>query len=792
MKRNDRDEPEIVVAAVLAAGKIDPPQSQLIPQRDPLTGTAAMRFTVEDLLGQIEQHHLMSTLDLEAVKARWFRPERKAAEDVTAFREWLRANDYLSEFVLTAVTRGQADQLTLNQYRLTDWLRGGPEAGDFLATDPLDRVLRVGIVSPAATHGPAARERFQEVVQKLMSLEHPGVAHVLDFGHARGVDYLVSEHVEGESLEEFLKKRGKVSYELATRVFAVAFDALAALQQHDVPGGELNAGCLVVTPAGKAGGGTHTIRLVNVGLPRSCFDATALGMLDEEGSAASARRAGGEPVHFPTAPQPAEEIGRVGAVFFRCVTGHASYPAGESPRPGQKPLGVRQQAPEVPGMLADLLDNLIDPVPENRPRNAAAVAKSLRVFLRTEEEERHTRAEEKIAVPVRSPVPAEPQQEAAEPDEKLSVEPLAAGSDEPEISTFFRAVMRHEGSDLHLAAGAPPLMRWRNVIRPMDVPALTPEDLERLVEPILNARSRDLLDKTGGADFAYIVGKGEGRFRVNLFKQRGQFGLVARRVNTRIPTFEKLRLPPVMEKLCSYDQGMVIVAGVTGSGKSTTLAAMLDSINEREQVHILTIEDPIEYLFTNKRAVVNQREVGIDVSDWNVALKHAVRQDPDVILVGEMRDRETFEAGLNAAETGHLVFCTIHASTAPSTIGRILDLFPADMHPAIRQSLAFNLKAIVCQKLLPSNRPGVQRVPANEIMIVNSTIRELLIKGEDKKLPDALRIGMIEGMLDFNESLRQLVARGDVTESAALEVSPNPEALKMAFTGIRVMQPGIL
>src|SRR5207244_2713805 len=157
------------------------------------------------------------------------------------------------------------------------------------------------------------------------------------------------------------------------------------------------------------------------------------------------------------------------------------------------------------------------------------------------------------------------------------------------------------------------------------------------------------------------------------------------------------------------DQGMIILAGVTGSGKSTTIASMLDYINEREQLHILTIEDPIEYMFADKKSVINQREVGLDVLDWHVALKHAVRQDPDIILVGEMRDQETFEAGINAAETGHLVFGTIHANSAPSTIGRILDLFPADMHSALRQALAFNLKAIVAQKLLPSLIPGVHR-----------------------------------------------------------------------------------
>ncbi len=363
---------------------------------------------------------------------------------------------------------------------------------------------------------------------------------------------------------------------------------------------------------------------------------------------------------------------------------------------------------------------------------------------------------------------------------------------EPEINKLFRMVMKHEGSDLHLKAGLPPMMRLRSAIRQMEMRPLSPEDIERLLWPILTERSKKQLEDTGGADFAHVIGQDECRFRVNLFKQRGRLSLVARRVSNKIPTFDKLNLPPSIEKLCHFDQGMIILAGVTGSGKSTTIAAMLDYINERERVHILTIEDPIEYLFTDKKAVINQREIGLDTLDWSMALKHAVRQDPDVILVGEMRDRETFEAGINAAETGHLVFGTIHASTAPSTVGRILDLFPADIHSAMRQSLAFNLKAIVCQKLLPSIKPGVQRVPACEIMVMNPTVKELIIKAEDKKLPDAIRIGYLEGMLDFNENLQQLVERGDVDRATALEVSPNPEALKMAFKGIKVAQSGLI
>ncbi|MFL5328067.1 MAG: type IV pilus twitching motility protein PilT [Gemmataceae bacterium] len=378
-------------------------------------------------------------------------------------------------------------------------------------------------------------------------------------------------------------------------------------------------------------------------------------------------------------------------------------------------------------------------------------------------------------------------------EQVVSLEKIAATpKKEPEVNKLFRTVMKHEGSDLHLKAGLPPMMRLKNVIRRMDHPPLSQQEMEHLLFSILDERQKQIFDETGGIDFAHVIGDGECRFRVNLFKARGNLALVARRVSNKVPTFEGLGLPASIEKLCHYDQGMILLAGVTGSGKSTTIASMLDYINEREQLHILTIEDPIEYMFTDKKSVINQREVGIDVIDWNIALKHAVREDPDIILVGEMRDRETFEAAINAAETGHLVFGTIHASSSASTISRILDLFPSEMHNAIRQALAFNLKAIVCQKLLPSIKPGTSRVPTNEIMIVNPTIRDLIIKSEDKKLGDAIKIGFLEGMLDFTESLRQLVERGDVTKEMAVEVAPNPEALKMALKGIRVATPGIL
>jgi twitching motility protein PilT len=371
---------------------------------------------------------------------------------------------------------------------------------------------------------------------------------------------------------------------------------------------------------------------------------------------------------------------------------------------------------------------------------------------------------------------------------------------EPEANKLFRMVMKHKGSDLHLKVGLPPAMRLAGVLRTMQLPPLTTADMERLMYPIMSPRLRQILEDTGGADFAHIVTDANGdetRFRVNLFKARGRLSLVARRVNTSIPDFEGLGLPQVLGEIASHDQGIVILAGVTGSGKSTTIASMLNYVNKNERCHVVTIEDPIEFTFKDDKCIINQREVGIDVIDWDTALKHAVRQDPDIILVGEMRDRDTFNAALHAAETGHLVFGTIHASSAPSTISRILDLFPQDMHSAMRQNLAFNLKAIIAQKLLPTNKDwaantGQTRVPLVEIMRMNPIVRKLILAEEDIKLAQAIRMGKEEGMVDFTESLRQLVVGEKVDRSTAFEVAPNPEALRMALKGITLPEQGIL
>ena len=363
-----------------------------------------------------------------------------------------------------------------------------------------------------------------------------------------------------------------------------------------------------------------------------------------------------------------------------------------------------------------------------------------------------------------------------------------------EVDKYFKALVKLQGSDLHMKVGQPPIVRIHGTLKPLNREPVGAEEMVDLLVPMLDDRTRRIFTETGGADFAYIVNVDgvDWRFRVNMLQQLGRMGLVARRVNNFIPNFEGLHLPPVIESLCHHDQGMVLLAGVTGSGKSTTIASMLNYINRHYIKHVLTLEDPIEFVFKDEKCLINQREVGMDVVDFGIGMKHAVREDPDVILVGEMRDEETFMTAIHAAETGRLVFGTIHASSAPSTIGRILDLFPEEMHNAIRSAIAMNMKAIIAQKLLPSIREGVGRVPTVEIMTFNPTVRKLVLEGQDHKLADAIRIGSEEGMQDFTMSLKQLVDDELIDRPTAFQVAPNRDALKMALKGINVSQPGIL
>ena len=393
--------------------------------------------------------------------------------------------------------------------------------------------------------------------------------------------------------------------------------------------------------------------------------------------------------------------------------------------------------------------------------------------------------------------PDGPKKTLAERDEEAierMVSQFVEKREDKPVDKYLRALVKLEGSDLHMKVGKAPIVRVNGTLKELKRDPIGVEEMARLLFPMMTERTRDIFDEEGGADFAYTIDVDgvNWRFRVNMLQQLGKIGLVARRVNNFIPDFRGLHLPPTMETLCHFEQGMILLAGVTGSGKSTTIASMLNYINTIYSKHILTLEDPIEFVFTDDKCLINQREVGIDVVDFGVGMKHAVREDPDIILVGELRDEETFMTAIHAAETGHLVFGTIHASTAPSTIGRILDLFPEDMHGAIRGAIAMNMKAIVAQKLLKSINPDVGRVPTCEIMTFNPTVKKLILESRDHNLSDAIRIGYEEGMQDFTKSLKDLIDQELIDRPTAFQVAPNKEELKMKLKGINVSQPGII
>ncbi|MCM8818057.1 MAG: PilT/PilU family type 4a pilus ATPase [Candidatus Omnitrophica bacterium] len=347
-----------------------------------------------------------------------------------------------------------------------------------------------------------------------------------------------------------------------------------------------------------------------------------------------------------------------------------------------------------------------------------------------------------------------------------------------------------DASDIHLQVGSKPLLRIRGeIVRIEEYRKINEDDINRIILEFLQEREKKILEETGNIDTSMGF-HDVGRFRVNIFRQRGTFALVARRISTTIPDFETLNLPESIKKVCDFLNGLVLVTGPTGSGKSSTLAAIINKINKSRLCHILCIEDPIEYLYKNDKAIITQREIGIDVRTFKEGLKYAVRQDPDVILVGEIRDEETVEFAIHAAETGHLVLGTLHSQNATLTIGRILNFFPEARQPQIRRDLSLHLRCVISQMLLPSIKEGVQRVPAVEIMFVNSLISRLIVEGQDGKIPKAIKAGKNEGMQDFEDSLLDLYNKGFIDKETALKYAENPNSLEMKMKGIFLAEEG--
>ena len=359
----------------------------------------------------------------------------------------------------------------------------------------------------------------------------------------------------------------------------------------------------------------------------------------------------------------------------------------------------------------------------------------------------------------------------------------APGEGNKTFRKYLEATIRHEASDLIVKVDLPPRIRVRGSLKSLQADICTPDLMFQIARDVLDDRQYNIFRKHGQFDFAYDFDDNN-RFRVNLFMARGKPSLACRLITSNIKTFESLYLPQILGDVALAASGLILFAGVTGSGKSTSIAAMLQYINERKRVHIVTIEDPIEYIFKDVKATINQREVGIDCLNFNEALRALVRENPDVVLVGEMRDYETFEAAIRAAETGHLVFGTIHASSAWQTFGRIYDLFPEGEREQIRKLLAYNLRAIVYQKLLPTLHEHINRIPAMEILLNTPIVQKYILEAREGELLDILKKSHEEGMIDFTSSLVQLVEKEYIHHRVALEATPKPEELKMRLKGI--------
>ena len=350
-----------------------------------------------------------------------------------------------------------------------------------------------------------------------------------------------------------------------------------------------------------------------------------------------------------------------------------------------------------------------------------------------------------------------------------------------QIDDFLRQAVILGASDVHLKAGQSPYLRLHSELVAIDAPPLTEADLVEVINLILPRHLQKSYEEQHEADFSHSV-ENTGRFRVNAFMSQGLPSLAFRHVKTKVPTVEELNLPSCIKTIAESKRGIVIVSGATGSGKSTTLAAMLNHMNETEPLRVITIEDPIEYQFIDKKCVFSQREVGLDTMSFEAALKHVLRQDPDVIVIGEMRDQTTFRTALSAAETGHLVLTTLHSVTASIAVQRLLELFPASEWDQIRLNLASNLQAVICQRLIKGNQGGV--VPAVEIMINTPTVRKLLEKNKLDILPAAIETGKEDGMQTFNQSIYTLIKTGMISQEEGMLCASNPQALRMNLQGI--------
>ncbi len=345
-----------------------------------------------------------------------------------------------------------------------------------------------------------------------------------------------------------------------------------------------------------------------------------------------------------------------------------------------------------------------------------------------------------------------------------------------DLQDVLKAAFAADASDIHLIAGQPPVMRVNQVMTPMDFPVITPESARALFEQMASPESQAIFDRQKDSDFSYEV-PGLSRYRVNAHRQRGALGMAMRTIKTKVPPLGKLNLPEVIARLTYLPRGLVLVTGDTGSGKSTTLAAMIQAMNERYRKHIITLEDPVEYTFKSDKCVIEQRELGQDMPTFASGLKHALRQDPDIILVGEMRDLETSALAISAAETGHLVLSTLHTVNASQTVERIIDMYPAGQQNQIRSMLANTLQAVISQTLFSrTDKPGM--VPAVEVLLCTPAVRNLIREARTFEIPNVIETSRSIGMSSLDSSIAELYFNGMISKEDAVAQAAYPDKLE--------------
>jgi len=349
------------------------------------------------------------------------------------------------------------------------------------------------------------------------------------------------------------------------------------------------------------------------------------------------------------------------------------------------------------------------------------------------------------------------------------------------FNRLLRTAAESGASDVHVKTGVLAVVRINRQLVPVESPIPTEEWMNKVVAGVVPPHLSARAEHEPELDFSYFV-SGVGRFRTNLFRQRGHWSFAMRYVKTVVPGFEELGLLEQIRRIAEAPRGIVLVGGTTGSGKSTTLAAMIEHINSNSKKHIVTLEDPIEYAFEDKQSMIEQREIGLDTNSFHEALKHVLRQDPDVIMIGEMRDATSFDAAMSAADTGHLVLSTLHTTNASQSVSRILDFFKAEEREQVRRQLAETLHAVICQRMVPTLSGGI--TPAVEMMINTSTVKKLITENRLEKLAAAVETGTEDGMITFNQALYNLVMERKISKQEALSKASNPQALEMNFNGI--------